>query len=50
MKIGEKISIDKIEARRSALYVKSEYISKVVGKRIKKDILKDEPIQKGHIK
>ena len=50
MKIGEKISIDKIEARRPALYIKSEYISKIVGKRIKKNILKDEPIKKGHIK
>ena len=50
MKIGEKISIDKIEARRPALYIKSEHISKIVGKRIKKNILKDEPIKKGHIK
>ena len=50
MKVGEKISLDKIEARRPAFYIKSENISKIIGKRIKNNILKDDPIKKSNIK
>ena len=50
MKIGEKISLDKIEARRPGLYMKSDNISKIIGKRIKKNIFKDTPIRKSDIK
>jgi len=50
MEIGEKISLGKIEARRPGLYIKSENIFKIIGKRIKKKIYKDEPIKKSDIK
>ena len=48
--IGEKISLDKIEARRPGLYIKSENILKIIGKRTKKKIYKDYPIKKSDIK
>ena len=50
MKIGEKISLEKIESRRPGIYIKSENVSKIIGKRIKKNIFKDEPITKSYIK
>jgi N,N'-diacetyllegionaminate synthase len=50
MKVGETISLEKVEARRPGLYIKSDNISKIIGKKIKKSIFKDEPIKRGNIK
>ena len=50
MKVGEKISLDKIEARRPGSYIRSDNISKIIGKKIKNTIFKDEPIKISDIK
>jgi N,N'-diacetyllegionaminate synthase len=47
--IGEKITLDKIEARRPATHMKSEYLMKIINKTAKKTILRDEPIKKNQV-
>ena len=49
MLVGEKINIKNIEGRRPATFIKSEYLSKVINKKVKKKIDKDEPIKKHNI-
>ena len=49
MLVGEKINIKNIEGRRPVTFIKSEYLSKVINKKVKKKIDKDEPIKKHNI-
>ena len=49
IQIGEKITVEKIEARRPGIYFKSENLQKIINKKIKQKILKDQPFKKKHI-
>ena len=46
---GEKITLEKIEGRRPGIHIKVENLYKIIGKKIKLKIFKDEPFKQKHI-
>ena len=44
-----KITLEKIEGRRPGIHIEVENLNKIVGKKIKQKIFKDEPLKKKHI-